>query len=116
MNLHNRSFSHHDVGVVVLEGDIQLDTLVEEEEIIDTSLAQECLTEEGMLSRGLMKTKGCRILFGQLGLEGDVQIEAVRALVKVISRKGGDLYPTNAPSLNWPGHMQLRWLLENLVL
>ena len=57
-DLHNRPFPHHNVGVVVLEGDVQLDTPVEEEEIPDTPPAQGCITEKGMLVRGLMKTRG----------------------------------------------------------
>lgn len=42
-----------------------------------------------------MKTRGFCILFRQLGLEGDAQIEAARALVKIIGKRRGGLCAAN---------------------
>ncbi|KAJ1404543.1 Retrotransposon gag domain [Sesbania bispinosa] len=53
--------------------------------------------EEEILTTGLAKTKGFRVLFGQLGLNQRAQKEAAKAIVQVVRTWGGDLSAMNAP-------------------
>ncbi|KAJ1441597.1 Retrotransposon, unclassified-like protein [Sesbania bispinosa] len=66
-------------------------------EIRIEEVKEESDDEEKLLSVGLAKTRGFRILFSQLGLDQEAQKEAARALTKIIKEKGGELCTANAP-------------------
>ncbi|KAJ1408149.1 Retrotransposon gag domain [Sesbania bispinosa] len=80
--LHRRPLPDHGVNAIASssQGRIRI------EEVDDEANA-----EKEMLVNGLTKTRGWRILFGQLGLGWDAQQEAVKALVKIAQNQGGEL-------------------------
>ncbi|KAJ1407887.1 Aspartic peptidase domain superfamily [Sesbania bispinosa] len=86
--LHRRPLPNHDVNTIVSpsQGRIRI------EEVDDEANAG-----EETLVNGLTKTRGWRILFGQLGLSWDAQQEAAKALVKIAQNQGGELSRVNAP-------------------
>ncbi|KAJ1378779.1 hypothetical protein SESBI_47500 [Sesbania bispinosa] len=58
---------------------------------------EEAYDEERALSVGLAKTRGFRMLFGQLGMEGDAQREASEAIIHIARKWGGHFGAVNAP-------------------
>ncbi|RYR18471.1 hypothetical protein Ahy_B03g063094 [Arachis hypogaea] len=76
-------FSQHDVGMIGIEGEVMLTEIVDEAEEMVTM--EESLDED-TLTRGLLKSRGCRIMFNQLGLEPHIQKEVARALIGVIQK------------------------------
>ncbi|RYQ85669.1 hypothetical protein Ahy_B10g105248 [Arachis hypogaea] len=79
----NTLFSQHDVGMIGVEGEVMLTEIVDEAEEMVTM--EESLDED-TLTRGLLKSRGYRIMFNQLGLEPHIQKEVVRALIGVIQK------------------------------
>ncbi|RYR10024.1 hypothetical protein Ahy_B05g078478 [Arachis hypogaea] len=65
-------FPQHDVGMIGVEGEVMLTEIVDEAEEMVTM--EESLSED-TLTRGLLKSQGCRIMFNQLGLEPHIQKE-----------------------------------------
>ncbi|KAJ1427656.1 Retrotransposon gag domain [Sesbania bispinosa] len=86
-DLHRRPLPDHGVNAM-----ITADTEIRIEEVKEGNN-----DEEELLSTGLAKTRGFRILFIQLGLDQEAQKEAARALTKIIKEKGGELCAANAP-------------------
>ncbi|RYR74074.1 hypothetical protein Ahy_A02g008677 [Arachis hypogaea] len=76
-------FPQHDVGMIGIEGEVMLTEIVDEAEEMVTM--EESLDED-TLTRGLLKSRGCRIMFNQLGLEPHIQKEVARALIGVIQK------------------------------
>ncbi|KAJ1382881.1 Aspartic peptidase domain superfamily [Sesbania bispinosa] len=54
-------------------------------------------SKERMLAVGLAKTRGFRVLFGQLGMGHDAQREAADAIINIARKWGGHLEAVNAP-------------------
>ncbi|KAL4327943.1 uncharacterized protein [Arachis hypogaea] len=76
-------FPQHDVGMIGIEGEVMLTEIVDEAEEMVT---MEEPLDEDTLTRGLLKSRGCRIMFNQLGLESHIQKEVARALIGVIQK------------------------------
>ncbi|KAJ1377405.1 Ribonuclease H superfamily [Sesbania bispinosa] len=77
-NLHKRPLPNHSVNMITSSvGRVRIEEIAE-----DTD------TEEGVLSVGLSKTRGFRVLFGQLGLEHDAQKEAAKAVIHIVKKMG----------------------------
>ncbi|RYR33159.1 hypothetical protein Ahy_A10g047722 [Arachis hypogaea] len=77
-----------------VEGDVMLTEIVDKAEQMVTM--EESLNED-TLTRGLLKSQGCRIMFNQLGLEPHIQKEAARALIRVIQKHEKNFGGVNAP-------------------
>ncbi|XLT82261.1 hypothetical protein HN873_004014, partial [Arachis hypogaea] len=69
--------------MIGIEGEVMLTEIVDEAEEMVTM--EESLDED-TLTRGLLKSRGCRIMFNQLGLEPHIQKEVARALIGVIQK------------------------------
>ncbi|RYQ79557.1 hypothetical protein Ahy_Scaffold5g107790 [Arachis hypogaea] len=82
--------SQHDVGMIGVEGEVMLTGIVDEAEQMVTM--EESLDED-TLTKGLLKSRGCRIMFNQLGLEPHIQKEVARVLIGCIksSWRGKDI-------------------------
>ncbi|KAJ1408497.1 Ribonuclease H domain [Sesbania bispinosa] len=86
-DLHRRPLPDHGVNVItVADKEIRIEEIKEEDN-----------DEEKLLSTGLAKTGGFRIMFSQLGLDQEAQKEAARALTRIIKEKRGELGAANAP-------------------
>ncbi|KAJ1400903.1 Aspartic peptidase domain superfamily [Sesbania bispinosa] len=86
-DLHRRPLPDHGVNVItVADKEIRIEEVKEEDN-----------DEEKLLSTGLAKTRGFRILFSLLGLDQKAQKEAARALTKIVKEKGGELGTANGP-------------------
>ncbi|RYR18469.1 hypothetical protein Ahy_B03g063092 [Arachis hypogaea] len=81
--LKSTPFPQHDVGMIGVEEEVMLTEIVDEAEEMVTM--EESLDED-TLTRGLLKSRGCRIMFNQLGLEPHIQKEVARALIGVIQK------------------------------
>ncbi|KAJ1395126.1 Aspartic peptidase domain superfamily [Sesbania bispinosa] len=84
--LHRRALPNHSVSTI---GAHTNEVRIEE--------VEEAYDEERALSIGLAKTRGFRMLFGQLGMEGDAQREAAEAIIHIGRKWGGHLGAVNAP-------------------
>ncbi|KAJ1437623.1 Ubiquitin-conjugating enzyme, E2 [Sesbania bispinosa] len=58
---------------------------------VKMEIAEDADTEEGVLAVGLSKTRGFKVLFGQLGMGHDAQREATKAFIHIVKKWGGDL-------------------------
>ncbi|RYQ91925.1 hypothetical protein Ahy_B09g097990 [Arachis hypogaea] len=76
-------FSQHDVRMIGVEGKVIMTEIVDEAEEMVTM--EESLDED-TLTRGLLKSRGCRIMFNQLGLEPHIQKKTARTLIGVIQK------------------------------
>ncbi|KAJ1419769.1 Aspartic peptidase domain superfamily [Sesbania bispinosa] len=84
--LHRRPLPNHSVSTI---GAHTNEVRIEE--------VEEAYDEERALLVGLAKTRGFRMLFGQLGMEGDAQREATEAIIHIARKWGGHLGAVNAP-------------------
>ncbi|XP_016167871.1 uncharacterized protein LOC107610323 [Arachis ipaensis] len=87
-------FPQHDVGMIGVEGEVMLTEIVDEAKEMVTM--EESLDED-TLTRGLLKSRGCRIMFNQLGLEPHIQKEVARALIGVVQKHEKNFGGVNAP-------------------
>ncbi|KAJ1377126.1 Ribonuclease H domain [Sesbania bispinosa] len=60
-------------------------------------IEEERYDEEKLVATGLAKTRGFRMLFGQLGMGEDAQREAAKAIIHIARKWGGHLGAVNAP-------------------
>ncbi|XP_072074400.1 uncharacterized protein [Arachis hypogaea] len=86
-------FPQHDVGMVGVEGEVMLTEIVVEAEEMVT---MEKSLDEDTLTRGLLKSRGCRIVFNQLGLEPHIQEEVARALIGIVQKHEKSFGDVNA--------------------
>ncbi|KAJ1385748.1 Ribonuclease H-like superfamily [Sesbania bispinosa] len=84
--LHRKPLPNHSVNTIVLSSNMIRVEEVEEE-----------YNEERALAVGLAKTRGFRMLFGQLGMEENAQREAAEAIIHIARKWGGQLGAINAP-------------------
>ncbi|KAJ1396548.1 Retrotransposon gag domain [Sesbania bispinosa] len=86
-DLHRQPLPDHGVHVITAANrEIRIEEVKEDED-----------NEEALLSTGLAKSRGFRVLFSQLGLGQEAQMKAVGALTRIIKEKGGELGTANAP-------------------
>ncbi|MED6191104.1 hypothetical protein PIB30_112926, partial [Stylosanthes scabra] len=87
-------FPQRGVGMIGVAGEVMLTEIVNEAEEMITS---EEFLDEDILVRGLLKSRGCRVMFNQLGLEPHIQKEAAKALIGVIRKHEKSLGIVNSP-------------------
>ncbi|KAJ1405756.1 Retrotransposon gag domain [Sesbania bispinosa] len=77
-DLHRRRLPDHGVNAITAASkEIQIEEVKEDDD-----------NEEMLLSIGLAKTRGFRVLFSQLGLDQEAQKEAIRALTRIVKERG----------------------------
>ncbi|KAJ1410175.1 Nucleic acid-binding, OB-fold [Sesbania bispinosa] len=85
--LHKRPLPNHSVNTITPSS-----STIRVEEI-----EEERYDEEKVVATGLAKTRGFRMLFGQLGMGEDAQREAAKAIIHIARKWGGHLGAVNAP-------------------
>ncbi|KAJ1397782.1 hypothetical protein SESBI_31574 [Sesbania bispinosa] len=86
-DLHRRPLPNHSINTIVSSaGGVRIKEVEEEP-----------YSKEKILAVGLAKTRGFRVLFGQLGMGHDAQREAAEAIINIVRKWGGQLGAANAP-------------------